>query len=207
MIRVRRHTRELPSGTTANVRQHERSGGESRGRDTADDWWDRREDPQDVSGDHPEGTSFFRQDDQIMAVHPDGTVHPLNDDEDGGGGDDGGGWSPEDEPEGTWYMRQGDDIYAVRPDGSTHPLPREGEAPSRRASEEDCWDEGPTGPVDGWDEGPTGPVEGPVDVSLSRSPAQRSGWQYCNCEGSHRPRCPNDRPGGLPPLNDSPDET
>jgi hypothetical protein len=121
MTHVRRHTRELPSGKTANVRQHERSG-ESRGRDTADDWWDRREDPQDVSGDHPEGTTFFRQDDQILAVHPDGTVHAPADEDDG-------------------------------------------------------------------------------------SAPTAAGWQYCNCEGSHRPRCPNDRPGGLPPLNDSPDET
>jgi hypothetical protein len=34
---------------------------------------------------------------------------------------------------------------------------------------------------------------------------QPGDWQYCNCEGSHRPGCCNDRPGGLPPLDDSPD--
>ena len=31
-------------------------------------------------------------------------------------------------------------------------------------------------------------------------------WQYCHCAGTHVPGCPNDIPGGFPPLNDD-DET
>lgn len=31
-------------------------------------------------------------------------------------------------------------------------------------------------------------------------------WQYCNCAGTHKPGCPNDKPGGLPPLNDDDDD-
>jgi hypothetical protein len=27
-------------------------------------------------------------------------------------------------------------------------------------------------------------------------------WRYCNCAGTHRTDCPNNKPGGLPPLND-----
>ena len=26
------------------------------------------------------------------------------------------------------------------------------------------------------------------------------GWKYCDCAGSHKPGCPNGKPGGLPPL-------
>jgi len=31
---------------------------------------------------------------------------------------------------------------------------------------------------------------------------QRDTWTYCNCAGSHRQGCQNDRPGGFPPLTD-----
>ena len=127
MIRVRRHERQLPSGKTATVRQHERTG-QPKGRDTADDWWDRPADPQDAATDQPEGTWYFRQDDELMAVHPDGTVHAVAaEGSDGDSGSDeppgGGGWSPEDEPEGTWYLKEGDDTYAVHPDGTTRLVP------------------------------------------------------------------------------------
>lgn len=32
-----------------------------------------------------------------------------------------------------------------------------------------------------------------------------SGWVYCDCAGKHKDGCPNDKPGGLPPLNDDDD--
>jgi hypothetical protein len=25
---------------------------------------------------------------------------------------------------------------------------------------------------------------------------------YCDCAGTHKPDCPNNKPGGMPPLND-----
>jgi hypothetical protein len=31
-------------------------------------------------------------------------------------------------------------------------------------------------------------------------------WQYCACVGTHEAGCPNDVPGGFPPLSDTPDE-
>jgi hypothetical protein len=35
---------------------------------------------------------------------------------------------------------------------------------------------------------------------------RKSDWTYCDCAGSHKKGCPNDRPGGLPPLNDDDDD-
>ena len=29
-----------------------------------------------------------------------------------------------------------------------------------------------------------------------------SSWVYCNCAGTHKDGCPNDKPGGFPPLTD-----
>jgi hypothetical protein len=29
---------------------------------------------------------------------------------------------------------------------------------------------------------------------------------YCDCAGTHKPDCPNNVPGGLPPLNDDDDD-
>ena len=48
MTRVRRHQRQLASGKTATVRQHERAGSDSADEDGIrpsgeDDWWDRPE--------------------------------------------------------------------------------------------------------------------------------------------------------------------
>lgn len=31
-------------------------------------------------------------------------------------------------------------------------------------------------------------------------------WVYCHCAGAHKPDCPNNKPGGLPPLNDDDDD-
>ena len=80
MIRVRRHQRQLASGKTASVRQHERRGNPRQ--EWADreggSWWDGSgEPPPPGASEHPEGTSYFRQDDDVFAVHPDGTVHPV----------------------------------------------------------------------------------------------------------------------------------
>jgi hypothetical protein len=27
-------------------------------------------------------------------------------------------------------------------------------------------------------------------------------WVYCSCAGKHEEDCPNNKPGGFPPLND-----
>jgi hypothetical protein len=77
VIRVRKHTRQLPSGKTATVRQHERSG-QPVPHDTRDDWWDYQGKPR-PDGDYPQGTTFFDQDGETYAVHPDGTVWPVAD--------------------------------------------------------------------------------------------------------------------------------
>jgi len=77
MIRVRRHNRQLATGKTVAVRQHERNvapastGIQQPGEDA---WWENPPPVPEVAED-PEGTWYFRQDDQLMAVHPDGTVH------------------------------------------------------------------------------------------------------------------------------------
>ncbi len=126
--RVRGHERQLPSGKTTSVRQHTREGGDAdrqawadrvAGTRQGDDWWDRPGDdlPPPAAADDPPGTWYFRQDDQVMAVHPDGTVHAAEQDEKE---------EPvsEEPPEGTWYVAQGDDIY-VWPDGSSHLVPQD----------------------------------------------------------------------------------
>lgn len=33
----------------------------------------------------------------------------------------------------------------------------------------------------------------------------KSDWTYCNCAGRHKDGCPNNKPDGLPPLNDDDD--
>jgi hypothetical protein len=78
VIHVRRHTRELPSGKTTTVRQHERSGSPARDAAPHDDdsWWDGSRDER-PAGSFPDGTSFFRDGDDVYAAHPDGTVHPV----------------------------------------------------------------------------------------------------------------------------------
>ena len=80
MIRVRRHQRQLASGKTASVRQHERRGNPRQEWADHEDgsWWDGSGEPAPSgAGEHPEGTSYFRQDDDVFAVHPDGTVYPV----------------------------------------------------------------------------------------------------------------------------------
>lgn len=81
MIRVRRHQRQLGSGKTTTVRQHERSGSAARDAEPRDGWWDGSHEDA-PAGDYPDGTSFFTVEDEVFAVHPDGTVHPVNQDED-----------------------------------------------------------------------------------------------------------------------------
>lgn len=78
MIRVRKHQRQLASGKTTTVRQHERQGTSSHEQATHEDgsWWD-GSGAEMPAGDYPKGTSFFRQDDDVFAVHPDGSVHPV----------------------------------------------------------------------------------------------------------------------------------
>ena len=81
MIRVRRHTRQLASGKTVAVRQHHREVRVTTAEDTS--WWDHAgEEPVQGSPDDPEGTTYFRQGDGVLcAVHPDGTVHEVDEDE------------------------------------------------------------------------------------------------------------------------------
>lgn len=123
MIHVRRHTRQLGSGKTVKVTEHERAGSaaESAGitgpSGQNDGWWDHPAQAEDVSmADHPDGTWYFRQGDDLMAVHPDGTVHPA-----AGEADDEPDATPvSDHPAGTWYFSDEGKKYAVYPDSSTH---------------------------------------------------------------------------------------
>jgi hypothetical protein len=189
MIHVRRHDRQLGSGKTVKVREHDRSGdaAESQGitgpSEQEDGWWDRPAQPEDASlGDHPAGTWYFRQGDDLMAVHPDGTVHPVSDDE------------PEDEPEpstgqdppGTWYFRDHGELYAVWPDGTAHPV------------------------TDEIRPGSTGPQDVPLTGPSARSQAQDVSFTRETPEGTETlpvdpsvPRCAEDRGAwGGPPRED-----
>jgi hypothetical protein len=125
-IRVRRHQRELASGKTTTVRQHERRGN-AREQEVPEggSWWDGSgEAVPAAAGAHPEGSSFFRQDDEVFAVHPDGTVHPVE--------RPGEGMSPEmarllgaDTPEGAERVRR---VDALRDSGYTGPRDADGYA-------------------------------------------------------------------------------
>lgn len=84
MIRVRRHQRQLASGKTATVRQHERGGNGSADEggirpDGEDDWWDRPEAEEMKRDEDPDGTWYFRDGDgDLYRVLPDGTTHPVS---------------------------------------------------------------------------------------------------------------------------------
>ena len=78
MIRVRRHSRQLASGKTTTVTQHERNVTVREREELDAEWRDRQEEPPPPGADgDPEGTVYFRRDDEMFAVHPDGTVHHL----------------------------------------------------------------------------------------------------------------------------------
>ena len=68
-------------GKTVAVRQHHREVRVTTVEDTS--WWDHAgEEPVQGSPDDPEGTTYFRQGDGVLcAVHPDGTVHEVDEDE------------------------------------------------------------------------------------------------------------------------------
>jgi hypothetical protein len=133
MIRVRRHERQLASGKTANVRQHERQGAPHQDATAVHDggsWWDGSGDPV-PEGDYPPGTSFFRQGAEVFAAHPDGSVFPVAQDDDEPGDDD-LGLSPEmarlfgaDTPEGAARYRRARDL---RESGYTGPMDQDGYA-------------------------------------------------------------------------------
>jgi hypothetical protein len=133
MIHVRKHARQLGSGKTTTVRQHERGGMPAQDATAVHDggsWWDGSTDPV-PEGDYPPGTSFFRQGDEVFAAHPDGSVFPVAQDDDGHE-DDNLGLSPEmarlfgaDTPEGAARWRRARDL---RESGYTGPIDQDGYA-------------------------------------------------------------------------------
>lgn len=133
MIRVRRHQRQLASGKTTTVRQHERMGNSHQdglSQHAAGSWWDGSAEPV-PEGDYPPGTSFFRQDDEVFAAHPDGSVRPVTQGDDQPGEDD-PDLSPEmarlfgaDTPEGAARYRRARDL---REAGYTGPINQDGYA-------------------------------------------------------------------------------
>ena len=137
-IRVRRHLRALASGKTTTVRQHERQGN-PREQQVPDggSWWDGSDDATPAAADeHPEGSSFFRQDEDVFAVHPDGTVHPVSPPEPA---DDDTDLSPEmakllgaDSPEGAERVKR---VSALRDSGYTGPRDADGYATPQTPAE------------------------------------------------------------------------
>jgi len=54
------------------------------------------------------------------------------------------------------------------------------------------------------------PLRGPVAKTtgldqVSQREEREMDWVYCDCAGTHKPDCPNNKPGGFPPLNDDDD--
>ncbi len=43
-------------------------------------------------------------------------------------------------------------------------------------------------------------------MGLFSSKPTAASWVYCNCVGSHDQNCPNNVPGGFPPLGDDDDD-
>ena len=182
MIHVRRHTRQMASGKTATVTQHERNV-TVRPRAELDAEWrasQSEQPPPGEEGQHPEGTVFFEKDGQLFAVHPDATVYPVGGSAgDGDDGDDGdetaiAGGDDEDPP-GTMFFRSGDDIIAARPDGTARTLPRD-----------DDPDDVPAGPDHGetWDLGHTQAR----DIGLSPKRGRISGSQSAAVQARTRER-------------------
>jgi hypothetical protein len=179
MIHVRRHTRQLGSGKTVRVRQHERSGDPSQSvTHAAGTWWDGSGDPV-PEGDYPPGTSFFRQGDDVFAVHPDGATYPVTASE-----DDGPDPSPrearrpwEDEQErliadhNAEFEREMAPLYTQETDEGTETLPVDPSV-GRRAEDRGAWG----GPPRGWDDTPS-PASRDASPSLARMQAEMRHWR------------------------------
>ena len=129
-------------------------------------------------GDHPEGTWYFRQGDDLMAVHPDGTVHPVAENEEE---DEPDAAPVADHPEGTWYFNDHGETYAVYPDGSAHLVPRQPPPASEPGGIRDYTLADDDGESTAQDvsftrETPEGTETLPVDPSVPRCAEDRGAW-------------------------------
>jgi hypothetical protein len=221
-IRVRRHQRELASGKTTTVRQHERRGSPREQQvPEAGSWWDgaQQEGPE---GDYPDGTSFFTVEDEVFAVHPDGTVHPVTQEEDGMNEPDGPTSPGADEPDDAAPAYPPADAAGRKAAGWADPELSDEEWTQRIkdiAAEHGYEVKGGAGyrpPDSAFEWALNHPITPssetyterrrddpePDDAAAKGLYTPRIERPYCSCAGTHREGCPNGKPGGLPPLSD-----